>query len=168
MTADKMQGDSWRDLRRSVMKTHAPVMNSSHGRDDVFDFERMAQYTVAHASTSAVRHFRILDVEPRSGEEVDAAGVVEMHVRQDDIANNGGVDADAGEHLFDRSQDHATWTPRCSSRVHPGVHKDGTLRRRADRASDHPNEIVKRHGRVMSIRRDEILPRRPVLVGGVA
>ena len=87
-------------------------MNPSHGRDDVFDFERMAQYTVAHASTSAVRHFGILDVEPRSGEEVDAAGVVEMHVRQHDIGNNGRVDADAGEHLFDWSQDHATWTPR--------------------------------------------------------
>jgi hypothetical protein len=37
-----------------------------------------------------------------------------MHVRQDDIANNGGVEAGAGEHLFDRSQDHATWTPRFS------------------------------------------------------
>ena len=91
MTADKMHRDSRCDLRGPVMETHAPVMHSPHGRNDVFDLECMAQNPVAHASTRAIRHLGILDVKPSRGEKVDAAGMVKMHVRQHDVANSGGV-----------------------------------------------------------------------------
>ena len=77
--------------------------------------------------------------------------MVKMHVRQHDVANSGGVHAAAAEHFFDWGQDHATWTPSSRRRrVHPQCPQRWSFALMSHRASDHPNEIVERHERVMN------------------
>ena len=57
------------------------------------DLERVAQHSVAHATAGAERHLGILDVESGRRKQIDGTGMVEMHVRQHDIANERGNDA---------------------------------------------------------------------------
>jgi hypothetical protein len=81
MTAYQMQTDPGRDLRRAIMEAHAAIVDAPDGRNDVIDFECVAQHPVAHAAAGAKSHLGVLNVKGGRRKKIDAARMIEMHVR---------------------------------------------------------------------------------------
>jgi hypothetical protein len=123
---------------------------------------------MTHTAAGAEGHLGILDVESGRRKQIDRTSVVEMHMSQNDITNECGIDPYAVEYVSNRGQDHASRTPRRSGSVHPSIDDDYAWRVSADRTADDPDEIVKRHWRVVRIDRDEIGARCPIPMGCVA
>jgi hypothetical protein len=122
-----MQSDSRCNLSRAVVESHPTIVNAPNGGNDMFDLKRVAQDSVAHAAASAERHLGILDVESGRRKKIDRTGMVEMHVRQHDVANKRGIDAYPVEHVSNRSQYHASGSPRRGGSVHAGIDDDCAL-----------------------------------------
>ena len=82
--------------------------------------ERDAQHLVAHAAAGGVGHLGVLHVIARVGEQVVVAGVVLMHVGDDDVLDLVGLDAERLQPLADRLDDlcgRAPWPPASSKPV---------------------------------------------------
>ena len=113
---------------------------------------------MAHAAPGAERHFAVLNVERRVREQIVVAGMVVMHVADDDILDPVRIDADRLEAVARRKQEIATALFR-HRRVEAGVEDQ-----RAALADNGPDEIIERHRPVMRVTAIEIVPRRALVV----
>ena len=127
-------------------------------RGHVGDLERAADVAVAHAAAGAERHLAVLKVERRVREQIVVAGVVVMHVADDDVLDPVRIDADRLETVARRKQEVAPAFFR-HRRVEAGVEDQG-----AALADNGPDEIVERHRPVMRVAAIEILARAPVMM----
>jgi hypothetical protein len=116
---------------------------------------------MAHAAPGAERHLAVLQVECGVGEQIVVAGMVVMHVADDDVADLFGVDPDRHEAVARAAQELAPALFR-HRRIEPGVEDQ-----RPALADDRPDEIIERHGPVMRVAAIEVLAR-PALVMGIA
>ena len=66
-----------------------------------------------------------LDVESGGGKKIDTTGVVEMHVRQSNVADNCRIDADPPELLLNPGQNYASCASRRRVAVHARIDDDG-------------------------------------------
>ena len=55
----------------------------------------------------------ILYVKPRRREKINATSMIEMHMRQYNVADLSRIDPDATKHHFYRVQHHAAGSPSC-------------------------------------------------------
>src|SRR5215212_6802212 len=94
MPADSMNCQVGCDLGHSIVKVDPSGEKLRQYACNVFIFERMPQEGVAHATTGAVGHLRLLYVIARLREKVVVAAVVEMHMGQNDVLNAFGIDPD--------------------------------------------------------------------------
>src|SRR5580704_6738186 len=119
-----MQGDSLSNLSCAVMESHPPIIHGSDGGNDMFNLECVTQHPMTHTAAGAEGHLGILDVESSRRKQIDRTSVVEMHVSQNDITNERGIDPYPVEYVSNRGQDHASRTPRRSGSVHPSIDDD--------------------------------------------
>ena len=137
------------------MEGDAPFIDAADHGHGVFGLEGMAQKRVAHATAGAVAHLHLLDMVARGGEQAGIAGMVEMHMGQDDIADGRGLHADAAQALGHRAADGTVAALR-GGLVEAGVDDETSIL-----ADDGPDEEVERHRRVMRIAAKEIVSAPP-------
>ena len=153
-----VHGDAGRDLAGPVVEPDAVAEHAPDHRGHVFRLERAADIAVAHAAPGAERHLAVLDVKRRVREQIVVAGVVVMHVADDDILDPVRIDADRQEPVARRTQKLAPALFR-HCRVEAGVEDQ-----RPALADNGPDEIVERHRPVMRVAAVEIVARRALMV----
>ena len=149
MAADKVEGDAGRDLRLAVVKGDATVEDMADGRDDVLDVEDEVHRAVAHAATGAPGHLGVLEMEAGLRELGPVAGMVPVHVAEDDVLDRVRVDAGRPKRIERRAQP----LPAAAVAARPveaGVEED-----RAALAADRPDVEVERHRRGVVLGEDE-------------
>ena len=104
-----------------------------------------------HVATGRERHLALLDVEPCVREVVEAARVVVVEVREDDVGDGRGIDIDGSESLGRGAQELAPACRRVSG-AEPRVDDPGRML-----PYDRPHEVVHRHRRVVRVAADEVL-----------
>ena len=124
MAADEVHGDPGRDLGRAIVERHPSAVHMPHRPQDVVDVERRAEHVVTHRASGAKRHFAVLQVERGVREEVQAPGVVVVHVGDDHVLHLGRVDAGVRQRPLDRRQDDAAGAPAGGAAAHARVDHD--------------------------------------------
>ena len=142
----------------AVVEADAVAEHAPDHRGHVFRLERAADVAVAHAAPGAERHLAVLNVKRRVREQIVVAGVVVMHVADDDILDPVRIDADRQEPVARRTQKLAPALFR-HRRVEAGVEDQ-----RPALADNGPDEIVERHRPVMRVAAVEIVSRRALVV----
>ena len=137
-----VHGDAGRDLAGPVVEPDAVAEHAPDHRGHVVRLERAADIAVAHAASGAERHFAVLNVERRVREQIVVAGVVVMHVADDDILDPVRIDADRQEPVARRTQKLAPALFR-HCRVEAGVE---------DQASGSRRQRPRRNSRAASAR----------------
>ncbi len=99
MTADAVQRHPRRDLAVAVMKSDALVEDVAHHLRDVLGRKRMAQHAVTHAAPGGVAHLAVLQMKPRVGKAIEIAGVIVVQMRDHDIPDGVGIDAEARQRV---------------------------------------------------------------------
>jgi len=122
----------------------------------------MPKRRMAHATTRAIFHLAILHVIPRVRKDIVIAGVIVMHVGQDDVFNLRKIDARGLEAVGGRPCQ-LTRAPRRHVGVETGIDHDGPAA-----SLQHPDEEIHRHRPVMRIATEKILGPMPLGVVGVA
>src|SRR5260370_14885732 len=112
---------------------------------------------MAHAAAGAIRHLAFLNVVGRVREQVEIAGVVVMHVRDDHVGPLRGADADRRQALGRRRQRRAP-APARALRIEAVIDHIGL-----SGADDRPDVIVERHRAVVRVAADEIRAREPLV-----
>ena len=115
----------------------------------VLDRERIAQEVVAHARTRGVGHLGLLQMEAGLGERAERAGMVVVQVRDDDLLDVAGGNADLLER-GGRRPVHLAAALGAFGRVEAGVDDDGALG-----VADDPDEVVDGVGAVVVVGGDE-------------
>ena len=126
MAADQMQRNPWGDFRRAAMETHTTFVDAADRRDHIVHLEWIPKDRVTHAAARAEFHLRVLDMKCRRREQVDAAGMVEMHVGEHHIADVGRFNADRPEHVLDRRQNDPTRAPAGRDPSHARIDDNGS------------------------------------------
>jgi hypothetical protein len=127
-------------------------------RLDVLGGEGLAEFGVAHAAARAERQLALLDVEACPRKEIVVPGVIVVQVRQDDVLDQPGLDADPVEPVLSGPHDRPA-ALRGHAPVEARIDHD-----RSSAAADHPDEVVDRHRAVVDVPADEVLTRRPVMI----
>ena len=153
-----VHGDAGRDLAGPVVEADAVAEHALDHRGHVGRLERAADIAVAHAAAGAERHLAVLNVKRRVREQIVVAGVVVMHVADDDILDPVRIDADRQEPVARRTQKLAPALFR-HRRVEAGVEDQ-----RPALADNGPDEIVERHRPVMRVAAVEIVSRHAMVV----
>ena len=133
------------------MEDHAPVVDPAHHGHDVLRIERRRQVLVSHRPPRAVGDLGVLHVETRAREQRHVAGVVVVHVRDDDILHFGGIDSHGGKSVGNRTQQRAPAAGGCG-RVKARVHDDAVCI-----APDQPHVIIERHRLGMVVAAEKIV-----------
>src|SRR3981189_3557556 len=121
----------------------------------------MRQPRILHVAAGGIGQFALLQMKPRSREAVEIAGMVVMQVREDDILDRIGIDAERTQRLDRRAEEVALAFLRYPG-IEAGVDGEG-----AAAAPRHPDEIIHRHRTVMRVAADEMIAA-PRLAGSIA
>ncbi len=157
VAADEMHAQPRRDLLRAVVKRHATGGQARDHRRNIVLLERLAQPRMAHDAPRAVGHLAILDVVGRIGKEVVVAGVIVVHVGDDDVLDPIRLDPDCPQSLG-RRIDHLTPALCRGFAAKAGVdHECPAV------ADNRPHVEIDRHRPVVRIAADEVRARAPVV-----
>ena len=161
MAADMVQAEARRDRRVAFVKMYAAVEDIAHHLADMLDVIGVFQRRMAHARPGGEPHFLFLDMEGGFWKILQPAGVVIMHMGDDDIVDLAGVEAELVQHL---GRSAMILDPAFGRRT---VAETGVDDIAALAVADHPDEIIQRHGMVMGVAAKEILTRGTVAAMGV-
>ncbi len=139
MAAQQMHADAGRDRLIAVDEAHLSRIQLLDRRRDIARLERLSQYVVAHAAAGAIRHLRFLEMEAGLRKTTDIAGVVVMHVRDDDVRHRRGIDVQLAQQGERRMQVGAA-TPRRHLRREARIDHDGPLC-----VAEHPDVEIEVH-----------------------
>ena len=146
VAADEVERDAGRDLGGAVVEGDAAVEDVADGGRHVLDLEDEAERLVAHAAAGAIGHLGVLEMEAGVREFGPVAGMIPVHVAEDDVLDRVGVDAGSPERIDRRAE--PLPAAACGARgVEAGVEDDD-----APLAADRPDEEVERHRRVVILR----------------
>src|SRR6185436_7767113 len=113
----------------------------------------MPHHAVAHAAAGGEFHFLVLQVIAGIGEQRDVAGMVVMHVGDDNVADLAGLESERSDAFGDRPHDLPV-ALLCHGLAETGVDDDPALRVRDD-----PYVIIQWHLGVVRVAADEVFRR---------
>ena len=151
VAAKLVHGDARGDLAVPVMEHHPARVDVAHHLAHVVGGEWVAQVVVAHAGAGGVGHLGGLQMEAGLGERRHGAGMVVMQVRDDELLQARGRNAD---HLQGRRRRARDLAPALGALgcIEAAVDDDGAVG-----VADHPDEVVDGVRAIVVVGRDEAL-----------
>src|SRR6478752_3157003 len=138
MATDSMNAYAGRNAAVPIMEGNAAIKDRSYCCDNLVDLKDCIHAGEAHTSSSRVLHFRILHVKTGVWKEVEIAGVIEMHVRNNDVSDLVQLHPKCGEPLAHRGNEVSPTFARHD------VVESGIDNVRSLLAHDRPDKIVDR------------------------
>src|SRR6516225_4602488 len=158
MPSHAVHTETRRDLIVSIVEDQTAAEKLPHHSDDVFLVERLAHHRVVHQSARTKPHLAILDVVTCRREQIVVAGVIVVHVSDQDVFYLGWIDADRRQSFARRPEEFAP-AACAGGPIEAGIDDDG-----AAIGNHGPHKIVERHRAIVRIAADEILTRAPVVM----
>ncbi len=160
VAADQVQADAGRELLVAVVEVDPAAVELAHHAGHVLDVERHAQAPVAHVAAGSVGHLPVLQVEGRTGKDLEVADVVVVQMGDDHVLDLAGVDPECCQARLRVADDLAVAAP-AGLFGKTRVDHEGALR-----GLRHPDEIVERPGPVVDVVAEhEVVERRALVMG---
>src|SRR6201996_8103687 len=151
MSADPMHGHARSHFAVAGIEGDALAIDVTPHLRHVLDRKRMPQQPVAHAAAGRIGHFALLQVKARIGKAVEIAGMVVMQMRDDDILDSVGPNAEPLQRI-DRVERQLAPANFRFLGVEAGIHQDVSTA-----AADQPDKIVEVLGRALMWVRRQII-----------
>src|SRR5215472_17096363 len=162
LAAHSVKSDSRHQLGVTLVKYGLLGINKPHHIEGVVQIEGRAQGLMAHAPAGGERHRVILQVKARPRKAAEIAGVVVVHVRDDDVAYVWRIHPQNPQGFRRATQPFALSTLGCLF-AKSCIDDETTVV-----AAHDPHKIVEIGGELMWVGQNEIFARMPIPETGVA